>query len=148
MIVVACCQTIKAQDYNTGIGIRGGFQQGLTIKHFTSANTALEGLLVTRWGGMFVTGLYEIHANAFDVDGLNWYYGIGGHVGFYDGSRSPYVADDLRYNSVGVDAILGMEYNIPDIPINVSIDWKPAFNILGGTGFWADNGALSVRYTF
>ncbi|NLB27203.1 MAG: hypothetical protein GX820_10985, partial [Bacteroidales bacterium] len=47
-----------AQDYNTGIGFRGGLSNGLTIKHFISYNSAIEGLLSTRWRGFHITGLY------------------------------------------------------------------------------------------
>jgi hypothetical protein len=49
---------------------------------------------------------------------------------------------------VGIDGIIGMEYNIEEIPFNISLDWKPGFNILGHTGFWGDELALSVRYIF
>ena len=48
----------QAQDYNTGIGLRGGLSNGLTIKHFISSNTALEGIISTRWRGLELTGLY------------------------------------------------------------------------------------------
>ncbi len=27
----------------------------------------------------------RLHNNAFDVDQLNWYFGFGGHIGFYNG---------------------------------------------------------------
>jgi hypothetical protein len=42
----------KAQDYKTGIGVRGGLYNGLTIKHFLGSKTAVEGLLSTRWGDL------------------------------------------------------------------------------------------------
>jgi len=138
------------QDYSNAIGFRGGFSQGLTFKHFLGSNSAVEGILATRWKGFNLTGLYEIHANAFDVEGLNWYYGGGGHVGMYDGYLgNKYFNDPTRtYTAIGVDGILGIEYNIGDIPINISADWKPAFNLVGYVGFWGDNGAISIRYYF
>lgn len=61
----------NAQDYNTGIGLRGGFTNGLTVKHFISEKAALEGILASRWSGFEITGLYEIHNRAFDTDRLN-----------------------------------------------------------------------------
>jgi hypothetical protein len=138
----------NAQDYNTGIGLRGGFSNGLTIKHFISQKVALEGILSSRWRGFEITGLYEVHNRAFDTDRLNWYYGFGAHVGFWDGNRVPWSEDDDQYTVIGLDGILGLEYNFSEIPINLSIDWKPEFNFYGYSGFWADGGALSIRYIF
>jgi hypothetical protein len=139
-----------AQDYNTGIGVRGGYANGLTIKHFISSNSALEGIISSRWKGFQVTGLYEIHDRAFNTDRLNWYYGFGGHVGFWDGSDTNENWGDpgKSYTVIGIDGILGLEYNFSEIPFNLSLDWKPAYNLSGYTGFWGDGGALSLRYIF
>ena len=52
------------------------------------------------------------------------------------------------YTVIGIDGIIGLEYSFTEIPINVSIDWKPVLNIIGYSGFWGDGGALSVRYMF
>lgn len=141
----------KSHDYNTGIGVRGGFFNGLTIKHFISDRAALEGLFTTRWSGFGITGLYEIHNNAFDIPRLHWYYGVGGHIGFFDGRHTHRYwgeRDQRSYTVIGVDFILGLEYNFTELPINLSVDWKPAFNITGHNGFWYDDGALSLRYIF
>lgn len=137
-----------AQDYNTGIGLRGGFDNGITIKHFVSSNTAFEGIIASRWRGVEFTLLYEIHGRAFDTDRLNWYAGFGGHIGSYDGDYARWGDRGESYTVIGIDGILGLEYNFAEVPFNVSIDWKPAFNFYGYSGFWADGGALSVRYIF
>jgi len=140
----------QAQGYTTGIGFRGGFSQGLTVKHFIGRHTAVEGLLSTRWRGFHLTGLYEIHANAFETPGLYWYYGGGGHVGIWGGyADHPWFHEDTNnYAVLGIDGILGLEYNIDAIPFNISVDWKPGINIIGHSGFWLSQGALSVRYIF
>ena len=137
-----------AQDYNTGIGFRGGFSNGLTVKHFISQKGALEGILSTRWGGFEITGLYEIHNRAFNVDRLNWYFGFGAHLGFWQGNKTKWATEDRAYTVGGLDGILGLEYNFKAIPFNLSIDWKPQFNFFGYSGFWGDGGALSIRYIF
>ncbi|MBL7971862.1 MAG: hypothetical protein JNL03_10110 [Prolixibacteraceae bacterium] len=138
----------KAQDYNTGIGLRGGWGTGLTVKHFLNQKAAVEGILDSRWHGIGITGLYEIHTPAFDVDRLNFYYGVGGHIGFWDGKHYRDYNDDTNYTVIGVDGILGLEYNFKEIPFNLSIDWKPAFNITQSSGFYGDGGAISIRYIF
>jgi len=140
----------SAQDYNTGVGLRLGFSNGLTVKHFISQRSALEGLLSTRWRGFEITGLYEVHNQAFDVERLNWFFGGGGHIGFWNGDNTHGYWGDagVNYTVIGIDGILGIEYNFAEVPINVSLDWKPAFNLTGYSGFWGDGGALSIRYTF
>jgi hypothetical protein len=138
---------VSAQDYKTGLGLRAGFSSGLTIKHFTSRTTALEGLFTTRWQGYDFTGLYEVQHQAFDVEHLSWYYGGGAHIGFYDGDHATWGNNGTAYTIVGLDGILGMEYTFSEVPINIGIDWKPALNLFGYAGFWSE-GALSIRYVF
>jgi len=138
----------KAQDYNTGIGLRAGFNQGLTLKHFISQRSALEFLVATRWKGFEITALYEAHAQAFDTDRLKWFFGFGGHIGFWNGDNVNWGDPGVQYSVLGIDGILGLEYSFIDVPFNVSIDWKPSYNLWGYKGFWADGGALSLRYIF
>lgn len=147
--VIAFTALSNAQDYSTAIGFRGGFSNGVTIKHFLSQRSVVEGIVSTRWQGIDITALYEIHnAQAFGVERLNWYYGVGGHIGFWNGTYTTWGTSGTSYIVIGIDGILGLEYNFEEIPINVSVDWKPAFNLIGYTGFWGDGGALSVRYYF
>jgi len=148
-LILFCLATIiNAQDYNTGIGARLGFNQGLTVKQFISQKSALEFLLATRWRGFEVTGLYELHNQAFNAERLKWYIGFGGHVGFWNGDHAPWGDPDKSYTVIGIDGILGLEYSFSEVPINIGLDWKPSFNLWGYTAFWADGGALSIRYIF
>ncbi|MDX9810980.1 MAG: hypothetical protein RBU28_01235 [Bacteroidales bacterium] len=139
---------VDAQDYKTGIGFRGGFDNGITIKHFITRSSALEGIIASRWRGLELIGLYEIHATAFDTERLNWYFGGGAHIGFWDGDHAVWGDEGSNYAVIGVDGIIGIEYNFKAIPVNLSLDWKPALNLVGYSGFWGDGGALSVRYIF
>lgn len=149
-LVFSIISLTNAQDYKTGIGLRAGYPAGLTLKHFLNKTASFEGLLSTRWRGFELTGLYEVNKRAFDIDRLNWFYGFGAHVGFWNGK---YTYDYWgtygdQYTVVGIDGILGLEYNFKEIPVNLGLDWKPAFNITGYTGFWYDGVALSLRYIF
>ncbi|MBT3384337.1 MAG: hypothetical protein HN778_08855 [Prolixibacteraceae bacterium] len=141
--------SVSAQDYETGIGFRGGLSNGITVKHFISKTSALEGILSSRWQGFNITGLYEIHNWSFDTPRLNWYYGFGGHIGFWNGYENhPWFKETGSYSVIGIDGIIGIEYNIETIPINISLDWKPGINIIGYSGFWGDELAFSVRFIF
>ncbi len=142
LLLAVCIVTVAgAQDYKTGIGLRLGLYNGLTIKHFFDGNDAIEGLLTTRWGGFEVVGLYEVHHPAFNTSGLKWYYGVGANVGFY-GASYPGGSETV----VGIDGVLGMEYSFKSAPINLSLDWKPQLNLVGYSHFFGDGLALSIRY--
>ncbi len=148
LLALMVLTTVDAQDYKTGIGFRGGFANGITIKHFVTQTSAVEGIISSRWRGVEFIGLYEVHARAFDVDRLNWFFGGGAHIGFWNGDHAGWGEPGSDYAIVGVDGILGLEYNFKAIPVNLGLDWKPALNLVGYSGFWADGGALSVRYIF
>lgn len=135
------------KGYNQAVGVRGGLVQGITAKKFIGDKTALEGILFTRWRGAGITGLYELHSwNAFDVDNLNWFYGLGATVGFYDGYY--YSGTGSNFFGIGIDGIVGLEYNFEEIPINISVDIKPSFNLLGYDDYLGYGGAFSIRYLF
>ena len=137
-----------SQDYSTGIGLRAGFESGITFKQFISSKSALEAIVATRWRGAEFTGLYEVHNMAFHTERLNWYFGFGAHIGFWNGNYVEWGTPGTRYAVLGIDGILGLEYNLKEIPVNIGVDWKPAFNVLGYEGFWVDGGAISIRYIF
>lgn len=137
-----------SQNYITGIGLRGGYTNGLTIKHFVSTNHAIEGIISTRWKGVEFTGLYEFQKSFMGAERLDWFIGIGGHVGFWNGDNSYWGTPGKDYTVVGLDGILGLEYSFREVPISIGLDWKPEINLFGYTGFWADGGSLTVRYIF
>jgi len=122
--------------YKTALGIRVGGTSGLAVKHFFRPATAVEGILGTFGNGFSITGLVEKNAQAFDVEGLNWYYGGGAHIAFYNGNRY-YGVDgrDVRYRDnhdvgIGINGIIGLEYMLPDnIPVAFSLDLKPFIEI-------------------
>jgi hypothetical protein len=144
--------SLKAQPYKTALGLRATYWWGLTVKHNMSDRGAIEGILHTRWGGFILTGLYEHHFPALGVDGLRWYLGGGAHIGFWGNkyNNGNYWFDDNNSSRVGIgfDLIGGLEYTIPSVPINLSIDYKPGFNVYPGAVPYGDDGAFSIRYVF
>ncbi len=140
-------ENTNAQDYKTAIGLRLGPSSGLSVKHFLNEKAALEGILARRWRGFNLTGLYEINMEIASVTGLNWYYGGGAHVGFWQGYPGhPWFNDNRSYTVLGIDGIIGLEYNFAEVPINLSLDWKPDLNLFGYKGIWGKDVAVSVRY--
>jgi hypothetical protein len=140
--------SLHGQDYKTSLGLRAGLPYGLTVKHFLNKTDALEGILASSWGGFVITGLYENEHWTGQYPGLNWFWGFGGHVGFWDAGRNPFVKDTYNGSAIfGADGILGLEYTFDDIPLNLSLDLLPTLNIIGDFGLGI-NGALSIRYVF
>ncbi|HUX53890.1 MAG TPA: hypothetical protein VMV56_05730, partial [Williamwhitmania sp.] len=107
-ILLAMCLSSysNAQDYNTGIGLRAGYTNGLTVKHFIGSKVALEGILSSRWEGVEITGLYELQNRAFNTERLDWFIGFGAHVGFWNGDHTNWGNRGESYTVVGVDGIL------------------------------------------
>ncbi|HLO91382.1 MAG: hypothetical protein ACM3ME_07545 [Chloroflexota bacterium] len=143
---------VHAQHYRTGIGARLGYFNGITLKHFVSESNALEGIASFRWNGFIITGLYEWQKPIQGAKGLDYELGLGAHIGAWGDRSDPYwhkddPFDDNSFTVVGVDFIAGLEYTFPEVPFNIALDWKPAFNF-GGNRWWGDGLALSIRYTF
>lgn len=141
----------RAQDYRTGIGLRGGPGYGLTLKQFVSATHALEAIVSPRWEGYLITALYEKHALAFKANRLKYYGGAGGHVGFWNyhsnyNSNNPWVGRNEKETVIGVDLVLGIEYTFTNLPFNIGVDWKPMLNLVNDGSFRADDIAFSLRF--
>lgn len=139
--------------YKTGVGIRGGWTSGITIKHFISDKAAIEGVFGSRWHGFSITGLYELHKTpALGVSNLAWEYGAGARIGFYSGRYYREWDDDIyyydrSYTVVSVVGIFGLEYQFGEIPFTASLDIMPYFDFLGRGSEFID-GSISFRYVF
>ncbi len=134
--------SFNSSDYRTALGVKL-YPGALSIKHFTNETAALEGLLHLWNKGFRVTGLYELHYNINDVDGLKWYIGPGAHIGAYNDNYG-------GGGAVGIDGVLGLDYKFSEAPINVSLDWQPYFEFGSNNynGFNASWVGLAIRYTF
>ncbi len=152
--------------YKASVGLRGGSESGITIKYFIKSDVALEGILSTNWGygSKKITGLYEIHKPFPDAAGLDWFYGVGAHIGLYSGSYYGYYGYSgdgyydnkgkwhstgykSNYTSIGIDGIIGLEYQFEEIPFTISLDAKPYIDIIGNSSRYMDY-AFSLRYVF
>ena len=145
--VIGISSFVNAQDYRTSLGLRAGFPYGVTIKHFLNQKNAVEGVLASSWGGFVATVLYENEHWTGRYPGLNWFWGFGAHIGFWDES-SRYINDPNVGSVIGADFILGLEYTFDEIPLNLSLDIMPSVNLIGVTNYNGIGGGLSVRYVF
>jgi hypothetical protein len=134
-------QQVAAQSgYQTALGVKVWDGGGISLKHFTGGNNAIEGIGYFWRQGFRITGLYEIHGPINGANGLQWYIGPGAHVGFYN----------TRYGNgsyIGIDGVLGLDYKFSGAPINISLDWQPSFEFGDNRGFVGNWGGLGIRYT-
>ena len=139
---------LSAQPYKSSVGIRLGQGTSITGKMFFAQEHALEAIVGVNSRGAGITGLYEKHAPAFGVPRLHWFFGVGGHVGYWNDQASETLVFDEESTVVaGIDGIVGLEYTIEAIPVSFSLDYKPLLNVAGNQDFiWA--GGLSARLVF
>ena len=149
--ILLSANSLKAQSYQTAVGLRfGGLSSGLTVKHFVSKSSALEGILTVGRKSFIITGLYEKHTVVENSKSLNFYYGFGGHLGFFQDGGSYYYNDHRIYTSTtvaGIDGILVMGYTFKNVPINIGMDVKPFIDFYNGNFVYFDGG-ISLRYAF
>jgi hypothetical protein len=158
-LVMACLFVYSAAaqdyDYNLGIGARVGLAYGINVKYFLRLHptrqprSALEGIFTTRFNGANASVLFEYHNGIFDTEGLNMYIGGGAHLAVWNSDKVYWETDRKGFNPyAGLDGIIGIEYVIADIPVAVSLDWKPAVNFISDLNLMIDDIGLSVRYLF
>ena len=131
----------NAQEYRTALGIRLGpnsaaISPGFTIKHFLNETSALEGIVGIS-NGIGLCALYEWHRPIAAVDHLQWFVGAGGYAAFKSSN-----------SFIGAAGIVGLDYRFENIPLNLSLDWKPELNIISQVGFESSAVGLSARFIF
>lgn len=134
-------KTANSTTYKTAFGVKIWDGGGLSLKTFLDEKNALEFIGFFNSNGARVVGLYEIHGDLNTETNLKWYIGGGGHVGFYK-------VNDVSKTVIGVDGVIGVDYKFKNLPLNLSLDWQPAFEFGSGFGFSGGWGGLGIRYTF
>ena len=138
-------RTTNSSSYKSALGVKFWDGAGITFKHFFTENHAGEFIAYFWNHGFRFTGLYEIHGNFADAQGLKWYVGPGAHVGFYD--YHDHHNNHIDGVFIGIDGVLGLDYKFNGAPIDVSIDWQPSFEFGEYVGF-SHYGGIGIRYTF
>ena len=153
LILLLTLSTLSyAQQYDRAIGVRFGYPLSVSYKKFINSTDAIE--LYAGWRGwrryraFSLNGAYQIHRDFPDVRGLQWYYGGGAGLQLWD-----YDFYDRGSATVSLSGYLGLEYLIPDLPLTISVDWRPTIYL--GTqrddnfhNLSIPSGAVAVRYIF
>lgn len=128
----------NAQDYKAAIGVRFSSKSALvnnsvSLRYFFSDKTAAEGLIT--FNSPFALGLLIEQYKPLLTNHFKYFYG-GGFYGAFSGSRR-----------AGLQGIIGLDYKVPVIPLNFSIDWKPELTFTKEFSFEPETLGLSVRFT-
>lgn len=129
----------NAQDYKAAVGIRFSSKAALinnsvSLKYFFTEKTAVEGLIT--FNDPFALGLLVEQHKPLLTNNFKYFYG-GGFYGAFSGSRR-----------AGLQGVVGLDYKVPTIPLNFSIDWKPELTFTKEFSFETAALGFSVRFTF
>jgi hypothetical protein len=146
LFLVYSASAQESQTYNRAIGIKFPAGFAITYKQFVTDRNNVEGEAMFWSNGFRAVGLYEFNFDIEGVDGLRWYVGPGAHIGFWNHNYQQ--RKDISSAGFGIDGVLGLDYKLADYPINVSVDWQPAVDLVGSSGFTPAYGGIGIRYTF
>ncbi len=142
--------SVSAQTYKTALGIRlssspAMVSNSISMKHFFNEKTAIEALL--SFGDPLALGaLFEIH-KPFAESGIQWFYGGGGYISFVK-TYNPNKNKDETSANVGAQGVVGLDYKFANIPLNLSLDWKPELNLVTDINFEPAAVGFTARFTF
>ena len=147
---IGLLNSASAQGYKTGLGIRLSSAQAMvnnsvSIKHFVNEKVAIEGLL--SFGDPLAIGaLVEIH-KPLASQGLSWFYGGGGYLGFVK-TLNTTTQKTVTDTNIGAQGVIGLDYKFTNIPLNIALDWKPELNIVTDINFEPAAIGFTARFTF
>ena len=136
VLILLSSSGVKGQFANRQAGLRTGYSGGIFYQITNEAGNAEIGynaMLSFNNNGIQLTGLriiYETALNEISPD-LFFAWGYGGHVGFVYTDHLGFLG--VRYNFrgerfcpvFGADGWLAAEYRFSEIPLNISLNFKP-----------------------
>ena len=151
IMLIGLAFTTKAQEISkNALGLRLGDNDGfggeISYQRALSNNNRIEADLGWRNSkevdAFKLTGIYQW---VWNIDGgFNWYAGVGGGLGSWSNNS---LNDSGTFVFAAGD--IGIEYGFEEVPILLSLDFRPEF---GGSGYYSNNYgsdvALGIRYQF
>ena len=134
----------NAQNYKMALGIRFSnddaiVNNSISFKYFVSDHWAVESLFsLSR--PMALGLLAEKHKQILSKR-FNYFFGAGAYASFGKTKTG-----EERY--AGLQGILGLDYKLPVLPINFSIDLKPEINLIRDLSFEPAAIGFSARFVF
>lgn len=146
-IALFCTMAIGASaqnGYKNAIGVRGLLNIDVSYQRYITAQTRIEGTIGFDYYGFSMAAMHQwTFELPIDTEGIwQWYVGAGGGIGSWD--RQKY---DKGF-SLGALVQVGVEYTFSNIPLLLSLDYRPGFYFLPEGRFDFRGIAVGVRYCF
>ena len=146
-ILVAVLGLGFAANAQNWIGVRGAFGSSsgaeISYQHGFNANNRLE--LDLGWNTRSTYNYYNLSAVYQWMGGIagnfGWFAGVGANAGLWSGySEGTF--------GLGFLAQAGLEYNFQAVPFQVTLDFRPQWDVLGAASGFGYAVALGIRYRF
>ena len=143
IISLLVTSTLSAQMYERSVGVRLGYSTGIFFDKQNDDLSSYRFMMSVRDGGRHFTAMKYFRRYKTDQlpDYLSFYYGYGAHVGFVKWYQQ---ANDEEYGYflekksapvIGLDALIGISYDFDKLPISITCDVKPFFDLWGKSAF-------------
>ena len=138
-MVTLSTKSLQAQQYKLAVGVRLSSAQAtvnnsISFRYFLNENRAVEAM--ASFDPDAIGLLYEVYKPLGNAPGFQWFFGGGAYAAF-------------KGNDVlGAQGVVGLDYKFQQIPLNLSLDWKPELNLVDNVNFEAAAVGLAVRFTF
>jgi hypothetical protein len=147
---ISVSTTASAQDYKSALGVRlsssaAMVNNSVSFKQFITNKTAIE-VLFSFGDPLALGALLEFH-KPLAASGMSYFYGAGGYISFIKNTNvnTGKTATDPNFGAQGV---IGLDYKFSNVPLNLSLDWKPELNIVSDINFEPAAIGFTARFTF
>ncbi|MFT5585105.1 MAG: hypothetical protein ACI9VR_002693 [Cognaticolwellia sp.] len=122
--VAEAASPVRSQG-NFGIGLGSGYRHsGISMKYFAGDTHSLQGVVGTYGydGSLGLSGsyLYEMPTIIGDNTGLELGWAVGG---------GPSIGLGDNFLALGAHGVIGLEFNIQPVPIDIVLEYKPSFRV-------------------
>ena len=150
IVIAGSTNSLSAQDYKSALGVRlsssaAMVNNSVTFKQFINDKTAIEALF--SFGDPLALGVLLEYHKPLAAAGLRYYYGAGGYLSFI---KTTDVATQKSKTdpNFGAQGVIGLDYKFANVPLNLSLDWKPELNIVSDINFEPAAIGFTARFTF
>lgn len=143
ILLLFSASTLMAQKFERSAGVRLGYSNGIFLDIENNDLSNYRFMLGWRDRGKQFTAMKYYHQYKIDKlpDYLSFYYGYGVHLGtakwdqYKHDSEHGYYWEEISAPIVGLDGLVGVSYDLTKIPVSVTCEIKPFFDIWGKSIF-------------
>lgn len=137
---------VNAQAYSTAVGVKGGYPGygGINLKHDFGG---FFGDFTVGGAGRYLSFSALLEKQQTLEGNFDWYLGAGVYGNSWRNGYGYYYKDKY-YNggfAFGIIGVIGIEYTFEEIPLNLTFDLGPQFNLTPYSGFFFGSSG-GIRY--